>query len=196
MINLQKGQRINLDKVTKYAMIGLGWDTNKYDGQYDFDLDASVFMLGAGDKLLRDEDFVFYNNPDDPAKALHHSGDDRTGGSSENGDDEKIFVDFSKIPANIQKLAIVVTIHEWDKRKQNFGMVGNAYIRLCNLKAAREEKGLDEVLRFDLTEDYSTETALLVAEIYRHNGEWKFAATGSGYKQGLAEFVRHYGGQC
>ena len=95
MINLQKGQRINLDKVTKYAMIGLGWDTNKYEGQYDFDLDASVFMLGPKDKLLKDEDFVFYNNPEDPSKALCHSGDDRTGGSSENGDDEKIFIDFS-----------------------------------------------------------------------------------------------------
>lgn len=196
MINLTKGQRISLDKVTKYAMIGLGWDTNKYEGQYDFDLDASVFMLGSNDKLLRDEDFVFYNNREDPSKALYHSGDDRTGGSSDVGDDEKIFIDFSKIPSNIQKLVVVVTIHEANERKQNFGMVNNAYIRLCNLKNNRDDSKVEEVLRFDLTEDYSTETALNVAEIYRHNNEWKFSAVGAGYKQGLAEFVRKYGGNC
>jgi tellurium resistance protein TerD len=196
MINLQKGQRISLDKVTKYAMVGLGWDTNKYDGQADFDLDASIFMLGANDKLSRDENFVFYNNREDPSKAVWHSGDDRTGGSSDSGDDEKIFIDFSKLPSTVNKLAIVVTIHEATERKQNFGMVSNAYIRLCNIKKDRDDSDSEELLRFDLTEDYSTETSLLVAEIYRHNGEWKFSAVGAGYKQGLAEFVRKYGGNC
>jgi tellurium resistance protein TerD len=120
-------------------------------------------------------------------------GDNRTGAGD--GDDEQIYIDFTKIPANIHKLAVVVTIHEAKERKQNFGMVDNAFIHLTALQNADDENG-EDLLRFDLTEDYSTETALLIAEIYRHNGEWKFGAKGDGFKDGLAGFVRMYGGQC
>lgn len=193
MINLTKGQRIELGKTTQYAFAGLGWDVNTYNGGYDFDLDASIFMLGKNDKLQKDEDFVFYNNLEHYSKSVKHMGDNRTGVGD--GDDEQIYIDFTKIPANIEKLAIVVTIHEADIRKQNFGMVNNAFIHLTTLKSKDDTKG-EELLRFDLSEDYSTETALLIAEIYRHNGEWKFAAKGDGYTNGLAGFVRKYGGQC
>lgn len=193
MINLVKGQKIELGKSTQYAYVGLGWDTNKYSGGFDFDLDASVFMLGANGKLRKDEDFVFYNNLEHPSKSVIHMGDNRTGAGD--GDDEQIYIDFTKIPASISKLAIVVTIHEADQRRQNFGMVDNAFIHLTAVKNKEDTAG-EELLRFDLTEDYSTETALLIAEIYRHNGEWKFGAKGDGFKNGLAGFVRMYGGQC
>ena len=193
MINLVKGQKIELGKSTKHAMVGLGWDTNRYNGGFDFDLDASVFLLNDKGKINRDEDFVFYNNLEHPSGSVKHMGDNRTGVGD--GDDEQIYIDFSKIPSNIQKLAVVVTIHEAVERKQNFGMVENAYIRVTALKDANDTVGTD-LLRFDLTEDYSTETALLIAEIYRHNGEWKFGAKGDGFKDGLAGFVRMYGGQC
>lgn len=193
MINLVKGQKISLDKAIQFAKVGLGWDTNKYSGGYDFDLDASVFLLGAGDKITKDEDFVFYNNLEHPSKSVKHMGDNRTGEGV--GDDETIFIDFAKIPSNINKLAVVVTIHEAETRRQNFGQIDNAYIRLVNLKNADDNDG-EEILRFNLSEDYSTETAMLMAEIYRYDGVWKFAAKGDGYKHGLAEFVRQYGGQC
>lgn len=193
MINLVKGQKISLDKAIQFAKVGLGWDTNKYSGGYDFDLDASVFLLGAGDKITKDEDFVFYNNLEHPSKSVKHMGDNRTGEGV--GDDETIFIDFAKIPSNINKLAVVVTIHEAETRRQNFGQIDNAYIRLVNLKNADDNDG-EEILRFNLSEDYSTETAMLMAEIYRYDGAWKFAAKGDGYKHGLAEFVRQYGGQC
>lgn len=193
MINLVKGQKIELGKSVQHALVGLGWDTNKYNGGFDFDLDASLFMLGPNGKLQKDEDFIFYNNLEHYSKSVKHMGDNRTGAGE--GDDEQIYIDFTKIPSNISKMAIVVTIHEADIRKQNFGMVDNAFIHLTSLKNANDENG-EDFLRFDLTEDYSTETALLIAEIYRHNGEWKFGAKGDGFKDGLAGFVRMYGGQC
>lgn len=193
MINLSKGQKVSLDAGIKYAKAGLGWDVNNFDNGSEFDLDASVFMLGAGDKLQKDEDFIFYNNQKHASGSVVHSGDNRTGEGE--GDDESIYIDFTKVPANIEKLAFVVTIHDAVARKQNFGMVNNAFIRLLSLESAGAETGKEE-LRFDLSEDYSTETAILVAEIYRHNGEWKFAAKGDGFAGGLEAFVKKYGGNC
>jgi tellurium resistance protein TerD len=193
MINLSKGQKVSLDSGIKFAKAGLGWDVNSFDNGAEFDLDASVFMLGPGDKLQKDEDFIFYNNQKHASGAVTHSGDNRTGAGE--GDDESIYIDFTKVPSNIEKLAFVVTIHEAEARKQNFGMVNNAFIRLLSLETAGAETGKEE-LRFDLSEDYSTETAILVAEIYRHNGEWKFAAKGDGFAGGLEAFVRKYGGSC
>ena len=190
-INLSKGQKVVINSGIKYAFAGLGWDTNKYDNGKDFDLDASIFLLDSSEKLKNEKNFVFYNNLKDPSGSVVHSGDNRTGDAE--GDDETIFIDFTKIPSDVSKLAIVVTIHEANERNQNFGMVKNAYIRLVRTDKPKDKTGVEE-LRFDLSEDYSTETAILVAEIYRHNNEWKFSAIGSGYKQGLEKFVTNYGG--
>ena len=192
MINLSKGQKVAIDNAVNYAMVGLGWDTNHFDNGSDFDLDASIFLLDANDKLSDELNFVFYNNLTDPAQCVCHSGDNRVGDSE--GDDEMIFIDFTKIPANIQKLAVVVTIHDAEERRQNFGQVNNAYIRLVKTDTFKATAGVEE-LRFDLSEDYSTQTSMLMAEIYRHNGTWKFAARGDGYNTGLADFVLLYGGQ-
>ena len=195
-ISLQKGQKVSITKGNpglKSVVVGLGWDTNQFDTGGDFDLDAAAFLLTDTGKVSKPEDFVFFGNLKHPSGAVEHMGDNLTGAGD--GDDEQIYIDFSKIPSNIQKLAVVVTIHEAVERKQNFGMVENAYIRVTALKDANDTVGTD-LLRFDLTEDYSTETALLIAEIYRHNGEWKFGAKGDGFKDGLAGFVRMYGGQC
>jgi len=190
-INLQKGQRVSLDSSLKYALIGLGWDTNKYDGGADFDLDASAFLLGENDKLLRDEDFVFYNNLKGRGGAVVHTGDNLTGMGE--GDDEVIMVNFAKLPPEIKKIAICVTIHDAEARRQNFGQVSNAYIRIVKLADEFDQTG-EEVLKFDLVEDYSVETALVVAEIYNKDGVWKYNAVGAGYKGGLIEIVRHFGG--
>lgn len=190
-INLQKGQRVDLDSSLKYALVGLGWDTNKYDGGFDFDLDASAFLLGDGDKLLRDEDFVFYNNLKGRGGAVMHTGDNLTGEGD--GDDESIMIDFAKLPAEIQKIVICVTIHDAERRRQNFGQVSNAYIRIAKLANEFDQRG-EPVLTYDLGEDYSIETSLVVAEIYRKNGVWRFRAVGSGRQGGLETLVRQYGG--
>ena len=190
-INLQKGQRVSLDDSLKLALVGLGWDTNRYDGGYDFDLDASVFLLGADGRLQRDEDFIFYNNLRSRNDAVVHTGDNLTGEGE--GDDEVILIDFSKIPSDIQKLAICVSIHEADVRRQNFGQVSNAYIRLARMADAYDMDG-ETVLKFDLEEEFSIETALVVAEIYNRNGVWRFNAVASGYQGGLASIIRAYGG--
>ena len=190
-INLQKGQRVSLDDSLTLALLGLGWDTNRYDGGYDFDLDASVFMLGENGKLQRDEDFIFYNNLHSRNDAVIHTGDNLTGEGE--GDDEVILIDFSKIPADIKKLAICVSIHEADVRRQNFGQVSNAYIRLARMADAYDREG-ETVLKYDLEEEFSIETALVVAEIYNRNGVWRFNAVASGYKGGLAAIVRAFGG--
>lgn len=187
-INLSKGQKINLTKEVpglKEAIIGLGWDTNKYSGGYDFDLDASAFLVGENGRVNDDLDFVFYNNLNHPSGAVIHTGDNRTGDGE--GDDEEIIIDFSKIPESIGKIAITVTIHEAVQRSQNFGQVTNAFARLVD-----KETGA-EVLRYDLSEDFSVETALVFCEIYRHNGEWKFSAVGSGFQGGLAALCKNYG---
>ena len=189
-INLQKGQRVSLDKSMRYALVGLGWDTNRYDGGFDFDLDASAFMLGENGKLLRDEDFVFYNNLNGRDGAVVHTGDNLTGEGE--GDDEVIMIDFSKLPPEIKKIAICVTIHEADVRRQNFGQVSNAYIRIAKLANESDTVG-ETVLRFDLEDEFSIETALVVAEIYLKNGEWKFNAVASGYRGGLEAICRSFG---
>lgn len=189
-INLQKGQRVSLDNSLKLALVGLGWDTNRYDGGADFDLDASAFMLGANGKLLRDEDFVFYNNLNGRDGAVVHTGDNLTGEGE--GDDEVIMIDFSKVPPEIEKIAICVTIHEAQARRQNFGQVSNAYIRIAKLADEFDTVG-EPLLKFDLEEEFSIETALVVAEIYRKNGEWKFNAVAAGYQGGLEAICRSFG---
>lgn len=191
-ISLSKGQKISIDKAVKMALIGLGWDPNKYDGQYDFDLDASAFILAANGKVKSDEDFVFYNQQDWKNHTVWSTGDDRTGGNSEEGDDEQIFIDFSKIPDYVDKIAITVTIHEAEERNQNFGQVSNAYIRVLKIENENDING-EEIIRFDLEEDYSIETSIVVCEIYRKNGEWKFNAVGSGFKGGLEALCKNYG---
>lgn len=192
-INLQKGQRVSLDNSMKLALIGLGWDTNRYDGGFDFDLDASAFLLGENGKLQRDEDFIFYNNLQSRNGAVVHTGDNLTGDGDGDGDDEVIFIDFTKIPSDVKKIAIVVTIHDAENRRQNFGQVSNAYIRIAKRSDEFDEVG-EPVLKFDLEEEFSIETALVVAEIYEKNGEWKFNAVAAGYQGGLEAIIRSFGG--
>lgn len=189
-ISLSKGQKISLSKEDpslKKIIVGLGWDTNKYSGCYDFDLDASCFELGANDKITKDSDFIYYGNLDSTDGAIHHTGDDTTGGNAEEGDDEQIIVDLTKVPDNIQKIAFTATIYAASKRNQNFGQVSNAYVRLVN-----ENTG-NEVIRYNLGEDFSIETAIVICEVYRHNGEWKFNAVGAGFSGGLAALCHNYG---
>ena len=185
MINLQKGQRIEIG-LSKVG-VGLGWDPNQSTG-YDFDLDASAFMLGENGKLPQDEFFVFYNNPLSPDQAVESSGDDMTGGNSDGGDDETLSVDLTKIDARIKEIIFTVTMHKAEERRQNFGQVRNSYIRIYN--AVSDE----EIARYDLDEDFSVETAVEFGRLYKRNGEWKFEAVGQGYKGGLQFFVDKYVG--
>jgi tellurium resistance protein TerD len=187
-ISLSKGQKVDLTKgnpgLTK-VIVGLGWDVNKYDGGNDFDLDTSVFLLGDNGKVTSEADFVFYNNSTGGNGSVVHSGDNRTGAGD--GDDEQVVVDLQAVPANVQKIAFTITIHEGDTRNQNFGQVSNAYARILN------EQNNEELIRYDLGEDFSIETALVVGELYRHNNEWKFSAIGSGYQGGLAALATDFG---
>ena len=187
-VNLQKGQKVDLTKgnpgLTK-LFIGLGWDVNKYDGGSDFDLDSAVFMLGASGKTSSDDDFIFYGNMKHSSGSVEHMGDNRTGEGE--GDDEQIRVDLSKIPASVEKLAFTVTIYDAEERHQNFGQVSNAFIRVL------DDSNGTELIRYDLSEDFSIETAVIVAEIYRHNGEWKFNAVGSGFSGGLKALCTEFG---
>lgn len=186
-INLSKGQKVDLTKsnpgLTK-IVVGLGWDTNKYDGGSDFDLDGQAFLLSEGDKVTTDADMVFYGNLKHPSGSVEHMGDNRTGVGE--GDDEVINIDLSAVPASVQKIDFTTTIYEAAERRQNFGQVSNAYIRVM------DESGT-ELIRYDLSEDYSTETAMVVGELYRHNGEWKFNAVGTGYAGGLKALCESYG---
>ncbi|MBR0257257.1 MAG: TerD family protein [Synergistaceae bacterium] len=187
-ISLFKGQKVDLTKsnpgLTR-ILAGLGWDVNKYDGQSPFDLDAAVFVLGSNGKVISDSDFVFYNNLTHSSGAIQHLGDNRTGLGS--GDDEQIRIDLAKIPGNVDKIAFTVTIHDAEQRKQNFGQVSNAFIHIY------DEASGQELIRYDLGEDFSIETAVVVGELYRHGGEWKFNAVGSGFKGGLEALCRNYG---
>jgi tellurium resistance protein TerD len=187
-IQLSKGQRIDLTKtnpgLTK-AIIGLGWDTNKYSGGHDFDLDASAFLADENSKCANDHDFIFYNNLQHPSGAVIHTGDNRTGEGD--GDDEQLVVDFTKIPSHVHRIGITVTIHDAELRQQNFGQVSNAFVRLV------DESNNQELLRFDLGEDFSIETAVVFCELYRHGNDWKFNAIGSGFSGGLAALCRNYG---
>ena len=186
-INLTKGQKVNLSKDNpglKNIMVGLGWDVNAFDSGADFDLDASAFLAGANGKCPMDKDFIFYGNLEHESGAVKHMGDNLTGEGD--GDDEQIEVDLSLVPGNIEKIAFTVTIYEAESRRQNFGQVSNAYIHIMDTATNTE------LLRFDLGEDFSIETAV-VGELYKHNGEWKFNAIGSGFQGGLAALCAHYG---
>lgn len=186
-LSLQKGGNISLSKEApnlRRIIIGLGWDPRATDGQA-FDLDASAFLLGSGGRVRNDGDFIFYNQPKSADGSVQHTGDNLTGQGD--GDDESIKVDLVHVPAVIEKIAIAVTIHEADQRRQNFGQVGGAFIRVVN-----EENG-QEITRYDLGEDFSTETAVIFGEVYRHGAEWKFRAVGQGFAGGLAPLARNYG---
>ncbi|MCR5835189.1 MAG: TerD family protein [Lachnospiraceae bacterium] len=187
-INLTKGQKVDLTKGNpslKNILIGLGWDVNAFDSGADFDLDAAAFMLGASGKCPTEKEFVFYGNLEHASGSVKHMGDNLTGEGE--GDDEQIQVKLADIPANVEKVAFTVTIYDAEKRNQNFGQVSNAYIRIV------DEDTNTELIRYDLGEDFSIETAVVVGEIYRHNGEWKFNAIGSGFQGGLAALCGHYG---
>lgn len=186
-VSLQKGGNVSLEKEApgiESVAVGLGWDTRATDGA-EFDLDASCFMLGENGKVRSDSDFIFYNNLKSADGSVIHTGDNRTGEGD--GDDETINVELFKVPANVTKLVFSATIHEAELRKQNFGMVQNAYIRIVNLKNGQE------VARFDLSEEASTNTAMIFGELYKHNGEWKFKAIGQGFDGGLGPMARNYG---
>ena len=189
-VNLSKGQRVSLDKTMTMALVGLGWDTKQYEGGYDFDLDASAFLLGANGKVRRDEDFIFYGNLKSTDGSVLHTGDNLTGAGE--GDDEVLIIDFTKVPPDVQKIAITVTIYEAPQRRQTFGQVSNAYVRVARIANEEDTVGT-EVLRFDLGEEFSVETALVVCEIYRYGGDWKFNAVGAGYQGGLEALCRNYG---
>lgn len=187
-ISLKKGQKVDLTKGNpglKNIVAGLGWDTNKYDGGFDFDLDASAFLLTDSGKAQSEKDFIFYGNKEHTSGSVVHSGDNLTGEGE--GDDEQIKVDLSKVPSEITKIDFTVTIYEAEKRKQNFGQVSNAFIRLVN------EETNEELMRFDLGEDFSIETAVVVAELYRNGAEWKFNAIGSGFEGGLNALCTNFG---
>lgn len=188
-ISLQKGQRISLAKVAPSLVagfIGLGWDTNSTDTGGEFDLDVSVFLLGANEKLVSEKHFIFYNNliSPDADQSIKLLGDNRTGEGE--GDDEGLIVDLRKVPSDIAKIVVTVTIFEADKRHQNFGQVTNAYIRLVDVQTK------EEILRYDLTEDFSVETAVVMAELYNKDGEWRINAVGSGYEGGLQALLGKY----
>lgn len=187
-VSLKKGQKVDLTKTNpglKEILIGLGWDTNKYDGGAEFDLDSAAFLLGASGKVNSDGDFVFYGNLKHASGAVEHMGDNLTGAGE--GDDEQIKIDLSKVPADIEKIDFTVTIYEADERKQNFGQVENAFIRVVNVATG------EELIRYDLGEDFSIETAVVIGELYRNKGEWKFNAIGSGFSGGLAALCKNFG---
>lgn len=186
-VSLSKGGNVSLSKEApglKGVHVGLGWDTRVTDGSA-FDLDASVFLLNEGGKVRSDADFVFYNNKSGADGSVLHEGDNTTGEGS--GDDEVVAVSLDKVPADVAKLSFAVTIHDADNRKQNFGMVSNAYIRVVNAE------GGTEIARYDLSEDASTETAMIFGDLYRHGGEWKFKAIGQGFAGGLGPLASSFG---
>ena len=191
-VSLSKGGKVSLAKVAADAgisggltkiMVGLGWDVNRYDGGADFDLDAAAFMLAGTGKVRSSDDFIFYNQKVGPG--VEHMGDNRTGEGE--GDDEVINVDLNAIPADIERVSFTVTIDQAEQRNQNFGMVENSYIRVVDAASGTE------LIRYDLGEDFSVETAVVVADLYRHNGEWKFNAIGSGFSGGLAALCANFG---
>lgn len=187
-ISLKKGQKVSLTKdkpgLSK-VVVGLGWDTNRFDTGGDFDLDASAFLVGENGKVTNQNDFIFFGNLEHSSGAVKHIGDNRTGDGE--GDDEQIFVELGKIPSNVKRVVFTATIYEAETRRQNFGQISNAYIRVID-----QEKN-EELLRYDLGEDFSVETAVVFGEIYENNGEWKFNAMGSGFQGGLAALCGNYG---
>ena len=186
-VSLTKGGNVSLTKeapTMKTTMVGLGWDARATDGAA-FDLDASVFMVGENGKVLNDTSFIFFNNKTSPDGAVEHQGDNRTGEGD--GDDEQVKIDLTKVSADIKKLVFAVTIYDAEARKQNFGMVSNAFIRIVNADSNQE------IARFDLSEDASTETAMVFGELYRHGAEWKFKAVGQGFAGGLSALASQHG---
>jgi tellurium resistance protein TerD len=185
-VSLVKGGNISLNREApglKSVFVGLGWDARETTGA-DFDLDASAFLLKSDGKVRGDDDFIFYNNLVSVDGSVEHTGDNLVGGSE--GDDEVIKVNLETIPGEIQKISFVVSIYDAETRKQNFGMVSNAFIRIVN------QLDNSEIVKFDLTEDMSTETAMIFGEIYRHSGEWKFRAVGQGFAGGLHALATFY----
>ncbi len=182
-INLQKGQKINigLSKLT----IGLGWTPNEGTG-HDFDLDASAFMLNESRLISSESNFIFYGNTISPDSSLKHTGDDPTGGNSDTGDDESIEVDLTLVSEQVKEILFVVTIHEAINRKQNFGQVRNSYIRIV------DDSNNQEVAKYELDEDFSIETAVEFGRLYKRDGQWKFEASGIGYREDLSYFVAKY----
>lgn len=186
-ISLKKGGNISLSKEApsmKKMLVGLGWDIRATDGDA-FDLDASVFLLNASGKVRSDADFIFYNQPKSTDGSVEHTGDNRTGEGD--GDDESVIIQLDKVPADIEKISVCVTIHDAEAKRQNFGMVASAYVRCVNADANVE------VARYDLSEDASVETAMIFGEIYRHSGEWKFKAIGQGFNGGLGPLAKNFG---
>ena len=187
-ISLQKGQKVSLTKGNpglSRVVVGLGWDVNAFDTGGDFDLDAAAFLLTDSGRVSRPEDFVFYGNLKHPSGSVEHLGDNLTGAGD--GDDEQIRINLTAVPANITRIAFTVTIYDAESRRQNFGQISNAFIRIYN------EDTREEMLRYDLGEDFSIETAAVFGELYKNNGEWKFNAIGSGYQGGLADLCAGYG---
>ena len=188
-ISLSKGQKVDLTKGNpslKKILVGLGWNVNTFDSGADFDLDASAFMLGSNGRCPTEKEFIFYGNLQHASEAVVHQGDNLTG-SEGNNDDEQIMIDLTKVPDNIEKIVFTVTIYDAEKRHQNFGQVSNAFIRLV------DETNDQELIHYDLGEEFSIETAVVVGELYKHNGEWKFNAIGGGYQGGLAALCERYG---
>lgn len=186
-IELQKGGNVNLNKEApglKRIHLGLGWDVRASDGAA-FDLDASAFLLTAAGKVRGDHDFIFYNQPKSAEGAVEHMGDNRTGAGD--GDDEVVIVDLAKVPADVDKVAVCVTIHDAEAKRQNFGMIAKAYVRCLNADSNAE------IVRYDLSEDYSVETALTFGEIYRNGTDWKFRAVGQGFAGGLGALAKNFG---
>jgi tellurium resistance protein TerD len=186
-VSLSKGGNVSLSKEApglKNVVVGLGWDPRATDGQ-EFDLDASVFVCGENGKVRSDVDFIFYNNKTGADGSIEHMGDNRTGEGE--GDDEQVKIDLSKVPADIKKLAFAVTIHDAEARKQNFGMVGGAFMRVVNAE------GDKELARYDLGEDFALEAAVIFGEVYRHGDEWKFKAVGQGFNGGLGPLASSFG---
>lgn len=186
-VQLTKGGRVNLTKDTglKEAMIGLGWDTNRYQGSASFDLDLVIFECDKNKRCIDEHHMVFYHNLEDPQHAVKHSGDNRNGAGE--GDDETAFIKFGNIAENVENIVIVVTIYEAKANHQNFGLVDNAFIRMVNTENGQE------ILRYDLCEDFSVQTSVVFAEIYKVSGEWKFRAVGEGYAKELIELCSEYG---
>ncbi|MDO4245315.1 MAG: TerD family protein [Deinococcus sp.] len=186
-VSLTKGGNVSLSKEAPgltSILVGLGWNPRATDGQA-FDLDGSVFLLNAGGKVRSDSDFIFYNNKQSTDGSVEHAGDNLTGQGS--GDDETVKIDLVRVPADVDKIAVCVTIHEADSRGQNFGQVSQAYIRVMN------GAGGAEIARYDLSEDASTDTAMIFGEVYRHGSDWKFRAVGQGFGGGLAPLARNFG---
>ncbi len=186
-ISLQKGGNVNLSKEApslKKLIVGLGWDPRSTDGAA-FDLDGSAFLLKGDGKVRSDADFIFYNNLKSADGSIVHLGDNTTGQGD--GDDEQLSIDLSVVPADVERVVVAVTIHDAEARRQNFGQVGKAYIRVLNAD------GNKEIARFDLSEDGSTETAMIFGEVYRAGAEWKFKAVGQGFAGGLGPLARSYG---